>query len=163
MSPRIQYQQRQSAHRFRLGRILAAAGLISATASSGCGISSPSDNPPPPSGGQAYVLDYNVFATQIDSMLTERGCDNLSCHGGGIRGTFQLSPSNDKDVALDFVQVSLQVNPNAPEDSPILVKPLAEAAGGVAHTADSAQFGFLSVDDPIYQAVLAWIEAGESR
>jgi len=134
---------------------------ISATLIAGCGLSSPTDNAPPPTGGQAYVLDYNEFATRIDSMLTERGCDNLSCHGGGIRGTFELSPSTDKDVDMDFSQVSLQVNPAVPSDSPVLVKPLAVAAGGVAHTADSVQFGFVDVDDPMYMAILAWIESGE--
>jgi len=128
----------------------------------GC-ISSPSEDPPAPSGGQAFVLDFDVFATEIDSILTANGCDNLTCHGGGIRGTFELSPVNAKDIAMDFAQASLQVNGTDPASSTLLMKPLAEAAGGAAHAADPAQFGFTATSDPGYQAILAWIEAGEYR
>jgi hypothetical protein len=110
-----------------------------------------------------YVLDYDVFAASIDSLLTARGCDNLSCHGGGIRGTFQLSPSDDKDVAMDFAQVALQVDGGSPEQSLLLVKPLAEDAGGAAHAATAPLSIFDSVGDPDYQTILAWIQAGEFR
>jgi len=138
---------------------IAATALIALLAN-GCGMD-PTTPPDPPAGGQSYVLDYNVFAAEIDTILTEHGCDNLSCHGGGIRGTFQLSPYNDNDVDLDYAQVSLQVRGDDPGASLLLTKPLAEAAGGTAHAASSTQYGFTSVDDPDYQAILAWIEAGE--
>lgn len=124
----------------------------------GCRTASP--DPAAPSGGQDYVLDYAVFATAVDSILTEKGCDNVSCHGGGIRGTFELSPNTDKDIDLDYEQASLQVNASDPEASPLLVKPLAESAGGVAH---AGQDFFLSTSDPDYQTILSWIEAGEYR
>jgi hypothetical protein len=126
----------------------------------GCDMA-PNTDPEPPTGGQRYAMDYDVFAAEIDTILTAHGCDNDYCHGGGIRGTFQLSPSTDKDIHFDFLQVSLQVTPADPEGSPVLVKPLAESGGGIAHTADSSRYGFLSTDDPHYQAILAWIEAGE--
>jgi len=142
--------------------LLASGVLLCAITQSGC-LSSPSDNPPPPAGGQEYVVDYDVFATAIDSILTAKGCDNLACHGGGIRGTFQLSPFDDKDIDMDFAQVRLQVTGSNPAASPLLVKPLDEAAGGVAHTADAQQFGFMSTSDPDYQAILTWIQAGEYR
>jgi len=136
----------------------AAAG--SAGISIGCD-TAPTSGPEPPSGGRQYVLDYGVFAAAIDTILTARGCDDASCHGGGIRGTFQLSPSMDKDVDLDFAQASLQVDPSSPAASPLLRKPLAEAAGGAAHAARPETFS--TTDDPDYQAILAWIEAGEYR
>ena len=126
----------------------------------GCDTASTTD-PEPPSGGRAYVMDYDVFVTQIDPILTAQGCDNVSCHGGGFRGTFRLSPDGDKDVDLDYFQVGMQVDPADPAASRLLVKPLDEAAGGVAHAAQSAAFG--STGDPNYQAILAWIEAGEYR
>ncbi len=128
----------------------------------GCKTASTTD-PEPPSGGRAYVMDYDVFVAQIDPILTARGCDNISCHGGGFRGTFRLSPDGDKDVDLDYFQVGMQVEPADPAASRLLVKPLAEVAGGVVHTASSEQYGFMSTGDPNYQAILAWIEAGEYR
>lgn len=131
-------------------------GVMSAGVSGGCDTAT---DPEPPSGGQKYVLDYATFATQIDSILTAHGCDNIACHGGGIRGTFELSPSTNKDIALDFTQASLQVDPADPPASRLLRKPLAEAAGGIAHAAPSDAFA--STSDPDYQAILAWILAGE--
>jgi hypothetical protein len=131
-------------------------GVASAAVLAGC--DAPIE-PKPPTGGQAYVMDYDSFAVRIDPILTAHGCDIVACHGGGIRGTFALSPSTDKDIVLDFNQASLQVNPSNPSASPLLLKPLAEAAGGVAHAAPFDAFA--STDDPDYQAILAWIEAGE--
>ena len=135
---------------------LLAAGLAAA------GCQSPSDTDPDVAGGgQQFVLDYDVFAAEIDTILTANGCDNLSCHGGGIRGTFALSPANNKDVAFDFAQARLQVDGNDPAASPLLMKPLAPEGGGAAHAADPAQYGFPDTSDPDYQAIRAWIEAGE--
>ena len=111
-----------------------------------------------PSGGANYVLDFAQFTTQVAPLLTSSGCDNVSCHGGGIRGTFQLSPSTDKNFDLDFAQAGLQVNGANPTSSPLLVKPLAEAAGGDIHTGGAA---FASTDEPEYQVILMWVEAGE--
>jgi hypothetical protein len=113
--------------------LVGSAALIAAVAS-GCDRASTTD-PNPPSGGQAYVLDYDVFATRIDSLLSAYGCDNLTCHGGGIRGTFELSPSGDKDVAFDFAQARLQVN-GTTVSSPLIMKPLAPS-GGPGHAGAS--------------------------
>jgi hypothetical protein len=117
--------------------------------------------PEPPSGGREYVLDYDVFAAEIDTILTAHGCDNLSCHGGGIRGTFELSPAGDKDVRMDFRQAGYQVDADDPAASRLLMKPLDEDAVGTAHTAQSG--GWTSTSDRDYQTILAWIEAGVYR
>ena len=117
----------------------------------------------PPTGGQEFVLDEATFAMTVSPLLTSRGCDNIACHGGGLRGTFELSPADDKNVAYDFLQVARQVDPEQPSQSSLLMKPLAPAAGGDVHTADPEVSGFLTTDDPDYQAILAWIEAGEYR
>ncbi len=115
----------------------------------------------PPTGGREFVLDEAAFAMAISPLLTNRGCDNVACHGGGLRGSFELSPADDKNVAFDFLQVARQVDPADPEASSLLMKPLAPEAGGDVHTADPEVSGFLTTDDPDYQAILAWIEAGE--
>ena len=150
-----------------LARRIQTAAVFAAVAVAGVGLASapgcdrPSTTgPEAPGGGQSFVLDYQVFATQIDSILTARGCDNLNCHGGGIRGTFELSPADNKDVAFDFSQARLQVDGNDPPASSLLMKPLAPEAGGTAHGGASA---FASTDDSDYQAMLAWIQAGEYR
>lgn len=132
-------------------------GALIAAAASGC-VTSPSQDPQPPSGGQNYVLDYGVFAAQIDSILTDHGCDNTACHGGGIRGTYELSPNTAKDIDLDYAQSSLQVNGGDPVVSPLLIKPLTVSAGGLTHAGGDA---FTATSDPGYQAILAWIQAGE--
>ena len=128
----------------------------------GCESASPGD-PTAPVGGQEFVVDKAEFTATVYPLFTSKGCDNAACHGGGIRGSFQLSPFDDKNVDFDFEQASWQLNPLAPETSALLTKPLAEAEGGAAHTAASAQYGFMTTADPDYQAILAWIEAGELR
>ena len=137
--------------------------VVCALFAGGCDIATPEADPPPPGGGNTYVLDYDVFVADIDPILTARGCDDLSCHGGGIRGTFQLSPSADTDVNMDFAQSRLQVDGDVPGDSQLLAKPLAEGAGGLAHAGSTPLSTFDSVDDPDYQTILAWIAAGEYR
>jgi len=86
--------------------------------------------------------------------LTRQGCDaGGDCHGGGIMGTFALSPESAKDSQFDFQQVSLQVSATQPDSSPILTRPLALAAGGVPHPYKP----FASVADSDYQAIHGWI------
>jgi hypothetical protein len=138
-------------------RLFGAVATMCVALGGGCQKASTTD-PDPPSGGGNYVLDYNVFAAQIDPLLTTLGCDDVNCHGGGIRGTFELSPDNDKDVAFDYEQASLQVVAANPPASPLILKPLDEACGGVGHGGGAF---FHSLDDPDYLAILAWIEAGE--
>lgn len=104
------------------------------------------------------MLSFEQFELTIHPILSNRGCDTAGdCHGGGIRGTFELSPPDDKDVLFDFEQAVLQVDPYAPADSPLLTKPLAEAAGGEPHSHEP----FADSTDVDYQAILAWINDGE--
>jgi hypothetical protein len=121
-----------------------------------CGQASPTD-PTPPSGGRTYVLSYDKFAASVEPVLDSLGCDNTNCHGGGIRGTFQLSPPNNKDAHYDFKQACLQVLPSDPKNSPLLMKPLAEECGGAAHGGGSF---FFSLDDPNYIALFQWADSG---
>src|SRR5262249_60328461 len=98
-----------------------------------CACQSPPAPPPPPGGGQVLVLDFNEFQQSVEPVLTRQGCDATGdCHGGGIRGTFQLSPPGAKDARFDFDQSSLQTS-IAPRDSNgILRRPLQQADGGAA-------------------------------
>ena len=121
------------------------------------GCSSPTAPPQPPGGGQRLVLDFAQFEQSVEPVLVAHGCDATGdCHGGGIRGSLELSPPGAKDVRFDFDQVALQVSAATRTASPILTEPLAIAAGGTPHSVKP----FDSTSDPDYQAILAWIMAG---
>lgn len=117
----------------------------------------PAAPPAAPAGGASLALNYDRFAQEVEPVLVAQGCDaGGDCHGGGIRGTLELSPSGAKDVHFDFDQVSLQVNPLQPDSSHILTKPLALAAGGVPHGVKV----FATTSDSGYVAIRGWILAG---
>ncbi len=121
------------------------------------GCASPVAPPVPPGGGPALQLDYATFASAIEPILTTHGCDaGGDCHGGGIRGTLQLSPATAKDTRFDFEQVALQVTPADPDRSPILTEPLAVAHGGTPHSVKV----FADTSDTDYRTLRAWVRAG---
>jgi hypothetical protein len=143
-----------SAHGRRLAS-LAVALLALPGALHGC--SSPTGPPPPPGGGERLVLDFDRFAADVEPVLRRHGCDaGGDCHGGGIRGTLELSPAHAKDVRFDFEQVALQVWASNRDRSPILTEPLALDAGGTPHGVKP----FAATSDSGYQAIREWILAG---
>ena len=124
------------------------------------GCSSPTAPPDPPGGGQTLTLDFTQFEQTVEPVLMAQGCDATGdCHGGGIRGSLQLSPPGAKDTQFDFDQVVLQVSASNRSASPILTEPLAIAAGGTPHSFKP----FASTSDADYQAILAWIMAGVTQ
>jgi len=128
-------------------------GLLAA----GCvGCAGPTEPPPVPSGGTEAELDFARFVQDVAPILAAQGCAAAGCHGGGIRGTYALSPAEAPDAGFDFDQTVLQVNPVDAFASPILAEPLAESAGGTPHQHEP----FATADDEDYLAILAWIEAG---
>ena len=143
-------------------RFVAAVILLVALPLGACDEASITD-PEIAGGGQELVLDYESFETNVAPIFTARGCDNLACHGGGIRGTFQLSPTSAKDPAFDFEQASLQVDPLDRASSTLLLKPLSEIAGGLPHAGDGPTTTMNSVDEPDYATLRTWIEEGELR
>lgn len=111
--------------------------------------------PDPPGGGTHFTLDYARFVDEVEPILARRGCAAVGdCHGGGVRGTFALSPLDARDPAYDFAQASLQVDGYHPVESPLLTKPLALAAGGSPHAAKP----FTDRDDLDFVALEAWVE-----
>jgi hypothetical protein len=119
------------------------------------GCSSPSGPAVPPGGGEDLVLDFDRFQAEVAPVLIEYGCHAASCHGGGIRGTYELSASGG-DLSFDFEQTALQVDPYDRLASPILTRPL---AGATPH----AHEPFTDTTHPGYVAIRDWILAGELR
>jgi len=102
-------------------------------------------------------LDYATFVSEVEPVLERNGCDaGGDCHGGGIRGTLALSPQGAKDPAFDFVQVSRQVSVSDADQSPILTRPLALAAGGTPHPYKP----FATTADTDYVTIQTWVHAG---
>jgi hypothetical protein len=121
------------------------------------GCTSPTAPPKAPGGGHVLALSYSMFANQVEPVLVRQGCDATGdCHGGGIRGALQLSPPTAKNPQYDYNQVILEVYPTERDNSLILTKPLALAAGGVPHSYKP----FASVADTDYIAIRSWIDAG---
>lgn len=121
------------------------------------GCQGPTVAPEPPGGGATLVLDAAAFRDTVAPVLAQYGCHAAECHGGGIRGTYELSPEDAIDADFDFAQSRWQVDAYAPQDSPLLRKPLQEGAGGSAHPWEP----FDSTDHPGYVAIRDWILAGE--
>jgi hypothetical protein len=103
------------------------------------------------------MLSFEEFRSSVEPVLSLHGCDaGGDCHGGGIRGSFELSPQGAKDAQFDFSQASLQVSASSPDRSPLLTEPLALSAGGTPHGVKP----FASTADPDYQAIRQWIMDG---
>lgn len=104
------------------------------------------------------MLPYDVFVAEVGPVLRRQGCAaEGGCHGGGIRGTFALSPEARPDPEFDFEQARLQVDGYHPEASALLRKPLAVEAGGAPHGTKV----FASTSDPDYRVLADWIARGD--
>jgi len=124
------------------------------------GCVSPTRPPGAPSGGSTLVLSYDGFVAGVEPVLVRHGCDATGdCHGGGIRGTFELSPPGAKDARFDFDQAVLQVSVANRDSSALLLEPLALASGGTPHPFKP----FASTADSDYVAIRTWILAGVAR
>lgn len=121
------------------------------------GCSKPTEPARPPAGGQQIALSFAEFEQSVEPVLIQHGCDAVAdCHGGGIRGTLELSPPGAKNAQFDFDQVKLQVLPSNLDASPILTEPLALAAGGTPHGVKP----FATTSDSGYLAIRQWLHDG---
>jgi hypothetical protein len=110
-----------------------------------------------PAGGLSLHLDYAAYASAVEPVLVAHGCDAAGdCHGGGIRGTLQLSPPAAKDTRYDYDQVVLQVTATDADRSPLLTEPLALMAGGTVHSVKV----FADTNDIGWRTLRAWVRSG---
>ncbi|MFN8588650.1 MAG: hypothetical protein U0704_12725 [Candidatus Eisenbacteria bacterium] len=105
-------------------------------------------------------LSESAYVANVAPVIARHGCDaDGDCHGGGPRGTLQLSPPTAKNAHYDYTQLVLQVDPVQRDSSALLLRPLALAAGGRPHPVKA----FASTADTDYVAVRAWIQSGVAR
>ena len=121
------------------------------------GCSHPTQPVTPPGGGSTLTLSFEQFERAVEPVLVRHGCDATGdCHGGGIRGSLELSPAGAKNARFDFDQIALQTSATNRDASPVLTEPLALVAGGTPHAVKP----FASISDSGYVAVRGWILAG---
>jgi hypothetical protein len=118
--------------------------------------------------------DRVSFETQVYPLLL-RDCGFHACHGsserffqvfGPGRGrlfpiTQPLDPPMPLEIDHSYTRALSMIDPGRPEQSLLLQKPLAPAAGGVGHEGvDSlGRNVYLSKQDPSYVALATWVSA----
>jgi hypothetical protein len=116
--------------------------------------------------------DRGGFETQVYPVLL-RDCGFHACHGsterffqvfGPGRGRLNLAAQpldavDAAEVELSYTRARSMIDPENPARSPLLVKPLATAAGGVGHQgADSlGRNVYVSTMEPGYAVLVAWV------
>ena len=106
----------------------------------------------------AFATDYHVdFVRDVMPVLSKAGCNMGTCHGAAKgKGGFKLSLRGNDPVfdyrALTDDLAGRRINLAAPEDSLMLLKPIAE----VPHMGGQA----LRPGSPGYEIIRRWIEEG---
>ena len=119
---------------------------------------------------KSETVDVATFVQEVQPVFAKR-CANPSCHGSGRRPlevfavhTHRLDPAH---VYLDAPLTETELERNyhrasafvleidRPEQSLLLLKPLARAAGGARHGGDAV---FSDRESAEYQALERWIE-----
>jgi hypothetical protein len=127
--------------------------VLAAAVAAGCEAERTPPFDPGLPGLQMPPLDQKVFMSEVLPLFDRRGCASIHCHGSGTH-PFPLTGGAYAD--LDFYRTADQVEFDDPPSSLLLLKPLAEAAGGVPHNAGDI---FLDRTDPDYLILARWIGA----
>jgi hypothetical protein len=120
----------------------------------------------PPAGAQ--TLDYEFFKTQVEPIFLERRAGHArcyACHGERSNNAFKLetlAPGanfwSEEQSRRNFAAVSRLVLPGKPEQSLLLLHPLAPEAGGSAYHSGGRQFE--SRDDAAWKILARWARGG---
>jgi cytochrome c553 len=113
---------------------------------------------------QQVILDYEVFKTQVQPILTSARKGNARCtachsRGGGNSYLEALAPGSDtyteEQSRRNFERVQRLVVPGEPLKSILLVNPLAEEAGG-SHWHGGGKH-WQSQNDREWQVLASWV------
>lgn len=113
-------------------------------------------------------LDFDVFKASIQPIFDQRGCSQGNCHyrdkndpfSGGPGGSFQIynctiDPCSDDQYRSNYDSASGLSDLANPTNSKLLLKPLAQSAGGIQHLGGDI---FVTTTDPDYLSILGWIQ-----
>ena len=111
------------------------------------------------------ALDFEFFKARVQPILTTKRDGNarcISCHGFGTTMRLQPLPAgaatwSDTDARTNFELMSARVLPGNPDESRLLLHPLAEDAGGDGHHDGGKHW--TSKSDPEWQTLAAWVAA----
>jgi hypothetical protein len=119
---------------------------------------------PVPSSSASTSLDYEFFKTKVQPIFLAKRPGHarcVSCHGGATAAVLLLQPLspgsttwNEEQSRKNFEAAKLLVIPGNLQ-SPLLVHPLAEEAGGDFFHSGGKHFN--SQDDPEWQTLKAWV------
>ena len=116
-----------------------------------------------PSPAKPTSLDFEFFKTRIQPIFLAKRPGHarcVACHAGSQASGFRLQPLgpskswNEEESRQNFEAVRQVVIPGDLR-SPLLVHPLAEAAGGDFFHSGGKHFN--SQDDPEWQTLKAWV------
>jgi hypothetical protein len=115
----------------------------------------------PASSPVAISLDYSYFKDRVQPILLKKRAGHarcVTCHEHGSPPLEPLAPGatnwNDDQSRRNFAVWKLFVVPGSPLKSPLLLHPLAEAAGGDRFHAGGKHW--TSQSDPEWQTLAAW-------
>jgi hypothetical protein len=116
----------------------------------------------------AQTLDYEFFKTQVEPVFLQQRAGHARCymcHGERSNNALKLEtlPAgakfwSDEQSRKNFAVVSRLVVPGKPEQSLLLLHPLAPEAGGSAYHSGGRQFE--NKDDPGWKAFARWVRGG---
>jgi hypothetical protein len=134
-------------------RVRLAASVAVACLALSCSANEPTPFHPEPPGLDDPPLDRAAFTSEVLPVFDRRGCSSIHCHGSG---THPFPLTGGADPELDFLRAADQVSFSHPGASPLLLKPLAPAAGGLPHSAPAI---FISTSDPDFLVLARWVGA----
>jgi hypothetical protein len=124
----------------------------------------PSSPPPAAPSGMPPSLDFEVFRTRVEPILTSPRKGNARCtachsRGGGNSYLEALAPGSttytEEQSRRNFERVQRLVVPGEPLKSPLLVNPLAAEAGGTPWHGGGKHWH--SQNDPEWRILAAWV------
>jgi len=114
---------------------------------------------------RSQSLDYEVFKTQVEPIFLQQRAGHARCymcHGERSNNAFKLetlAPGakfwTEEQSRKNFAVVSRLVVPGKPEQSLLLLHPLAPEAGGSAYHSGGRQFE--NRDDAGWKAFARWV------
>jgi hypothetical protein len=111
-------------------------------------------------------LDYDSFKQKVEPLLTEKRPGHarcVTCHSTGTAFRLQPLPKgertwSDEASQKNFDMVKKFVRPGKPNESRLLLMPLAHDAGGTEFHPGGKHWE--SKDDPEWKALADWVNGG---